>query len=110
MLLQQRAKDEEIPEEMNIRKFLTERKNRFTKFTREYDDYKRFRESLKKKSKNDGASAAPVGIDNMNRFTSQMIKRLIEECRNLAIEKDNAYNYDEAILQDDIIAYEEWRL
>lgn len=71
------------------------------KFTREYDDYKRFRENIRQRGQ--------AGNDN-NRFTCKFIRKLIEECKSLSIEKDHAYNYDESILEDDILAFEEWKL
>ena len=45
----QRAVEIDLPEELKLLKLLQERNNKFAKFTREYDDYKRFRQAVKNK-------------------------------------------------------------
>ena len=80
MLLSTKADEIHLPDELSIRKFLSERKNRFEKFTREYNDYKRFREAVAvKATKNLGQGLV---ADN-NRYTYRFIKRLIDECKDL---------------------------
>lgn len=93
----------EIPEEVRVVRELKERVKRFEKFNREYNDYKRFRERIMR----DGYSLSSGILDI--RFTSGFIKKIIEESKSLAVQKDHNEMFDEKLLETDLKVFEEWR-
>lgn len=50
MLLSQLSREKQIPEDLSILKQLKDSVARFEKFNREYSDYKRFRDRIKKQT------------------------------------------------------------
>ena len=86
MLLSQMARDNHIPEDLSILKRLKESVARFEKFNREYSDYKRFRDRVKKQKLQSIAGVADV------RFTVGFIRKLIEESKRLEIEREEEFD------------------
>ena len=103
MILSQEARQSEIPEGVKVIRELKERVKRFEKFNREYSDYKRFRERIRK----EGYSLSQGILDV--RFTGQFIKKLIEEAHSLQVNKDHDDMFDESMLEGDLKVFEEWK-
>ena len=82
---------------------LSERVSKFERFNRDYSDYKRFRDRIRKQ----GINLKPGTLDS--RFTTSFIKRLIEESKNLCLSKDSTEDFDENLLIEDLKTYEEWK-
>ena len=68
---------------------LSERVSKFERFNRDYSDYKRFRDRIKKQ----GFNLKPGALDS--RFTTNFIRKLIEESNNLSLSKESAEDFDE---------------
>jgi hypothetical protein len=111
MLLQQQAREHNIPADLSVLKELNESVARFQKFQREYSDYKRYRQQMQKRLSEEGGPMNPALVNT--RFTSQFARRLIEEYGKLRIshalppagevkEEDEDLYFNKEMLEQDL--------
>ena len=97
-----RQQDQHLPNDIPILKRLNESVARFEKFRRDYTDYNRFREKVRKQ----GSQMSLSAVDS--KFTIQYVKKLIAESESMEIQMSVDY-FDKSTLEADLEQYQIWK-